>query len=75
MNRTANVRRTTGETDVEVRIDLDGTGVAEARDRSNSENPPAHGRQAQPADVRIPQADLSSARPNPTMSTTRGNMI
>ena len=31
MNRTANVRRTTGETDVEVRIDLDGTGVAEAR--------------------------------------------
>ena len=53
----------------------EGTGVAEARDRSNSENPPAHGRHAQPADVRIPQADLSSARPNPTMSTTRGNMI
>lgn len=31
MSRTASVRRTTGETDVEVRIDLDGTGVAEAR--------------------------------------------
>lgn len=30
MSRTANVRRSTGETDVEVRIDLDGTGVAEA---------------------------------------------
>ena len=30
MNRTATVRRTTGETDVEVRIDLDGTGVADA---------------------------------------------
>jgi len=30
MSRTANIRRTTGETDVEVRIDLDGSGVAEA---------------------------------------------
>ncbi len=30
MRRTANIRRTTGETDVEVRIDLDGSGVAEA---------------------------------------------
>ncbi|MSO44538.1 MAG: imidazoleglycerol-phosphate dehydratase HisB [Thermoleophilia bacterium] len=30
MSRTATVRRTTGETDVEVRIDLDGTGVADA---------------------------------------------
>ncbi len=30
MSRTATIRRTTGETDVEVRIDLDGTGVAEA---------------------------------------------
>ncbi len=30
MSRTASVRRSTGETDVEVRIDLDGAGVAEA---------------------------------------------
>ena len=30
MSRTASVRRSTGETDVEVRVDLDGTGVAEA---------------------------------------------
>jgi imidazoleglycerol-phosphate dehydratase len=30
MSRTATVRRSTGETDVEVRVDLDGTGVAEA---------------------------------------------
>ena len=30
MSRTANIRRTTGETDVEVRVDLDGSGVAEA---------------------------------------------
>ncbi len=30
MNRTAIVRRTTGETDVEVRVDLDGTGVADS---------------------------------------------
>lgn len=30
MSRTATIRRTTGETDVEVRIDLDGAGVAEA---------------------------------------------
>ncbi len=30
MSRTATIRRTTGETDIEVRIDLDGTGVAEA---------------------------------------------
>ena len=30
MSRTARIRRTTGETDVEVRIDLDGAGVAEA---------------------------------------------
>lgn len=29
MSRTATIRRTTGETDIEVRIDLDGTGVAE----------------------------------------------
>ncbi len=30
MSRTATIRRTTGETDIEVRVDLDGTGVAEA---------------------------------------------
>lgn len=30
MSRTASIRRTTGETDVEVSVDLDGTGVAEA---------------------------------------------
>jgi len=30
MSRTASIRRTTGETDVEARIDLDGAGVAEA---------------------------------------------
>jgi imidazoleglycerol-phosphate dehydratase len=30
MSRKANIRRTTGETDIEVRIDLDGTGTAEA---------------------------------------------
>jgi imidazoleglycerol-phosphate dehydratase len=30
MSRTATIRRTTGETDVEARIDLDGAGVAEA---------------------------------------------
>lgn len=30
MSRTATIRRTTGETAVEVRIDLDGAGVAEA---------------------------------------------
>ncbi len=30
MNRTAIVRRATGETDVEVRVDLDGTGVADS---------------------------------------------
>lgn len=31
MSRTASVHRATGETDVEVRIDLDGTGAAEVR--------------------------------------------
>ncbi len=30
MSRTATIRRTTGETDVEARIDVDGAGVAEA---------------------------------------------
>ncbi|MFM9019560.1 MAG: imidazoleglycerol-phosphate dehydratase HisB [Actinomycetota bacterium] len=30
MSRKATIRRTTGETDIEVRVDLDGTGVAEA---------------------------------------------
>jgi len=30
MSREATIRRTTGETDIEVRVDLDGTGVAEA---------------------------------------------
>lgn len=30
MSRTASIRRTTGETDIEARVDLDGSGVAEA---------------------------------------------